>query len=290
MNLEIISKYPAAERHSTPLLFVHGMFCTASSWDKHFLGYFARHGYASHAVNLRGHGNSDGKERLRWTRIAEFVEDVEQAVGELPAPPVIIGHSMGGFITQKYLEDHDARAAVLLSSPSPSGMLPTVIRKALKHPLTLAKINLTLNLRHFIATPKLALDAFFSDELPEAQLIEYWKQMQDDSVMAFLDMIALDLPRPEKVKTPILVIGAGRDNMIAPRENEETARAYNTQPVFVPNVAHNSMLEVRWQRVADCILSWLRERGFADREMNLKSQTNPHFTTTTGDYHEERKE
>lgn len=265
MKLEIISKYPEGERRSTPLLFIHGMLCTASSWDAHFLDYFAQHGYASHALNLRGHGNSEGREKLSWTRIADFVEDVEQVVRQLPRPPVLIGHSMGGFITQKYLEEHDCPAAVLLSSPSPSGMLPTAIRKALRHPLVFAKINLTLNLQPFIATPQLAREAFYSEDLPHKELVDYWKQMQDDSYMAFLDMVALDLPKPAKVKTPLLVLGTARDNMIAPSEIEATARAFDTKAEIIPDVAHNSMLELRWQSVADRILSWLED--CSDRRM-----------------------
>jgi len=206
MRLEIISRYPVDEQRPTPLLFIHGTLHTASCWDVHFLDYFAGHGFASHAVNLRGHGKSEGGEKLRWTRIADFVEDVENAVRQLPSPPVLIGHSMGGFITQKYLEDHNAPAAVLLSSASPAGLLPTAIRTARRQPWVFAKVNLTRSLLPFIATPQLVGEAFFSKDLPEELLMEYWKQTQDDSFMAFLDMVALDLPKPEKVKTPLLVL------------------------------------------------------------------------------------
>jgi len=259
MKLEVISKYPGKNQHPTPLLFIHGTLHTAACWNVHFLDYFAQHGYAAHAVNLRGHGKSEGREKLRWTRIAEFVDDIANVVQQLPNPPILIGHSMGGFIIQKYLEDHDVPAAVLLSSPSPAGLLPTAIRTARRQPWAFTKVNLTLSLLPFIATPQLVGEAFFSSDLPDELLQEYWKQTQDDSYMAFLDMVALDLPEPEKVTTPLLVLGVGRDNMIAFREIEATARAYNTQAVIIPDVAHNSMLEQRWQSVADRILTWLNE-------------------------------
>jgi len=264
MKLEIISKYPALNQHPTHLLFIHGTLHTAACWDVHFLDFFAQHGYASHAVNLRGHGNSDGREKLRWTRIADFVEDVASTVRQLPSPPVLIGHSMGGFIIQHYLENHDAPAAVLLSSASPAGLLPTAIRTARRQPWVFAKVNLTLSLQPFIASPPLVGEAFFSKDLPNELLLEYWKQTQDDSYRAFLDMVALDLPKPEKVNTPLLVLGAGRDNMIGPREIEATARAYKTQAEIIPGVAHNSMLELRWQSVAERILAWLNERLVAN--------------------------
>ena len=269
MKLEMISKYPLKSSHPTPLLFIHGTLHTAACWDVHFLDYFAQHGYAAHAVNLRGHGNSEGRDKLRWTRIADFVEDVANAVRQLPSPPILIGHSMGGFIIQKYLEDHDAPAAVLLSSPSTAGLLSTAIRTARRQPWVFAKVNLTLSLQPFIATPQLVSEAFFSNDLPDEQLLKYWKQTQDDSFMAFLDMVALDLPKPEKVRTPLLVLGAARDNMISPREIEATARAYNTQAEIIPGVAHNSMLEQQWQAVAQRILVWLDEQEVADTSVQV---------------------
>jgi len=264
MNLEMISKYPVGEQRPTPLLFVHGTLHTAACWEVHFLDYFAQHGYVAHALNLRGHGNSEGREKLRWARIADFVEDVENTIRQLPSLPILIGHSMGGFIIQKYLEDHDVPAAVLLSSASPFGLLPTAIRTARRQPWAFAKVNLTMSLLPMIATPELVGEAFFSKDLPKELLLEYWKQTQDDSFRAFLDMVALDLPKPEKVKTPLLVLGVAQDNMIGPREIEATARAYNTHAEIIPDVAHNSMLELRWESVAEQILAWLNEQPAAN--------------------------
>jgi pimeloyl-ACP methyl ester carboxylesterase len=260
MKLEMISKYPAHQQHPTPLLFIHGTLHTAACWDVHFLEYFAGHGYASHALNLRGHGNSEGREKLRWTRIADFVEDVVDTIQQLPSPPILIGHSMGGFIIQHYLEDHVAPAAVLLSSASPAGLLPTAIRTARRQPWMFTKISLTLSLKPMLASPHLLREAFFSHDLPEELLLKYWKQTQDDSFRAFVDMVVLDLPKPAKVQTPVFVLGAGRDNMIGPSELEATARAYRTKAEIISGVAHNSMLEQNWQSVADRILLWLNER------------------------------
>src|SRR5262249_31740701 len=112
-----------------------------------------------------------------------------------------------------------------------------------------------------ISTPALAREAFFSPDLPDDLLRAYWGRMQDDSYRAYLDMVALDLPNPAKVATPMLVLGAGRDNMISPKEIEKTARAYGAESEVVPDVAHDSMLELRWQAVADRILAWLDGRA-----------------------------
>ena len=271
MKLEMISKFPAGDPHPTPLLFIHGAMHTAACWDAHFLDYFAERGYVSHALNLRGHGNSDGREHLRWTRIADFVEDLAKTVELLPSPPILIGHSMGGFIIQKYLEDHTAPGAVLLSSPSPAGLLPTALKNARRHPLLFIKVNLTLSLTPLVPTPALAREAFFSPDVPDDEMTTYWRQMQDDSYRAYLDMVALDLPRPARAngRTPMLILGAGRDSMLTPREIEVTAKAYHTQAYMIPTVAHNSMLERDWGSVADRILAWLNERQAVDASSKL---------------------
>lgn len=260
MKLHVISRHPPERERATPLLFIHGMMHGAWCWEVHFLDYFARQGFAAHAVDLRGHGRSEGRERLRWTRIADFVDDVADASRALPSPPILIGHSMGGFVIQKYLEHHDTPGAVLLSSPSPSGLWRTVLRIARRTPLAFVKVNLTLSLLPAIATPRMARASFFSADVPEEELRAYWEQMEDESYRALLDMVMLDLPRPAKVRTPMLVLGAERDNMLARHEIEATARAYQAPCEVVPGVAHDSMLELRWQGVADRILAWLRER------------------------------
>ena len=119
MRLETIKEEPANDARSTPVLFVHGMSHAAWCWVEHFLPYFAQHGYVSHALSLRGHGSSEGRKRLRWTPLAEYVSDVAQVVDQMERSPVLVGHSMGGMIVQKYLELNGVPAAVLLASAPP---------------------------------------------------------------------------------------------------------------------------------------------------------------------------
>src|SRR5574340_123070 len=106
--LEVIDKGACSESHPIPLLFVHGSWHAAWCWDEHFLDYFADRGYRALAVSLRGHGGSDSPKPLRRCSIADYVDDVAAVADSLPVRPVVIGHSMGGFITQKYLESYDA--------------------------------------------------------------------------------------------------------------------------------------------------------------------------------------
>jgi pimeloyl-ACP methyl ester carboxylesterase len=259
MRLELLTRQSAANPKPAPLLFIHGAWHGAWCWDEYFLPYFAERGYASHALSLRGHGQSEGN--LRWARIADYVADVRQVAEQLPTPPVLIGHSMGGFITQKYLEKYLAPAAVLLASIPSFGIFPLDLRLLRHIPLRFLQANLTLSGYPLIGTLELAHHSFFSAHLPAEKVRAYFDRLQDESMLAAYGATALELPRPAKVKAPLLILGAENDAIFPVSELEATARAYNTTAEIFPDMAHDMMLEPGWQKVADRILAWLNERG-----------------------------
>ena len=213
-------------------------------------------------MSLRGHGASQSPVRFRLARIADYVADVDQVVEQLPEPPVLVGHSMGGLVVQKYLEAHTVPGAVLLASVPVKGALRTTLRIALRHPLAFLKANLTWSLYPFVSQPKLVREAFFSADLSNDKLEVFFNRMQDESYLAFLDMMLFNLPHPERVQTDLLILGANDDTIFYPDEIQATAKAYQTQPVMFPDMAHDMMLERNWESVADRILSWLDEKGF----------------------------
>ncbi len=262
-QLEVITRGPqggvARAAKPTPLLFVHGAWNGAWCWDEHFLPYFADHGYVSHALSLRGHGASAG--RIWGSRIRHYVRDVAQVAASLPARPVVIGHSMGGFIVQKYLEAHDAPAGVLVASAPPTSMFPTLLRTLRAMPLVMLKSLIQFRLYPLVSTPDLARYHLFSADLAADQLARYHAQLVDESMLALLDMLGLDRVRTKRINAPLLVIGAAADTLFLQWQVERMARAYHTEAVIVPDVAHEMILEDRWQVVADRILAWLADRG-----------------------------
>lgn len=260
MRLEIISQYPHEKTHTTPLLLLHGAWHGAWCWEN-FLPYFAEQGYEVHALSLRGHGNSEGKEGIRWFSIHEYVADLAQVVDNLGTPPILIAHSMGGYVAQKYLETHTLPAGVLLASIPTSGILGFLLRKLIRHPFSTLRALLSLNTWYFVSTPALAKDAFFSDDFPDKKFLEYFPRIQNESFRLALEATFLNLPRPKKVKTPLLVLAAENDRVFSVPEQHKTARAYGTEAILYPHMAHDMMLENGWRNVADQILSWLKSRN-----------------------------
>jgi pimeloyl-ACP methyl ester carboxylesterase len=261
MKLEVVVQRPAGSCHPTPLLFVHGYWHAAWCWKEHFLPYFAQRGFTAYALSLRGHGASEGHERLRWTSVADYADDMRQAIGELSSPPVLVGHSLGGLIVQRYLESESVPAAVLMASVPPQGVLRSTLKAMLRHPLAFTKSNLTMSPIHSVGTPTLAQEAFFSSDIGQENLSKYFAQIQNDSYRAYLDMMLFSLPRPKLVKTPMLVLGAANDTFFTAKEIKATAQAYDTKAEIFPNMAHDMMLDPGWQRVADRIAGWLAEKG-----------------------------
>ena len=73
----------------------------------------------------------------------------------LPSPPVIIGHSMGGLIVQKYLERYDAPAGVLMTSIPPQGNLGNALRWIRQRPSDFAKMTITGKALPYITPPRI---------------------------------------------------------------------------------------------------------------------------------------
>ena len=259
MMLEHIIRKPEAKTCKTPVLFVHGAWHGAWCWDEHFLPYFAEQGFTVHALSFRNHGKSESKGSLRWRSGAEYVEDVAQVVKQIGTPPVVVGHSLGGYVVQKYLEEESVPAAVLLASVPPRGGLGATLRIAGRHPLAFLKTNLQLRLWPLVGTPALAHDAFFSRNMPPEQLSAYIPKIQDESYRAFLDLLVLNLPRPKRMSRPqMLVLGGADDKIFTPNEVRATARTYKADFEIFPTTAHDMMLEADWQKVADRIITWLK--------------------------------
>ena len=259
MKLEVISREPKEKRFETPLLFVHGTGHGAWCWDENFLPFFAEKGFGAHAVSLRGHGASEGGEKLKWTSVADYVADVFQAASRLPETPVVIGHSLGGLVAAKYLEKHSAPAGILFA-PSPSeGMFLSGFRIQMHNPLLMMKVALRQDYAVMFSTPELAKKFLFSADADERKIAEYTARFGKESYRAALEMI-YNLPNPRKIKTPLLVIGAENDALIAPKKIEKTARAFNADCRIFPAMAHDLMLESGWRAVADFMIDWLEKK------------------------------
>ncbi|MBI5923014.1 MAG: alpha/beta hydrolase [Betaproteobacteria bacterium] len=273
-SLEVLSKIPGGKQpvHETPLLFIHGAYTAAWCWEEHFLPWFASKGYVSHAVSLSGHGASRGRKQIDSFSINNYVDDVATVVDALPVPPVLIGHSMGGFVVQKYLErsiQESSRgaagsrpnipAAVLMCAVPPQGLMSSAFGLMFQKPGLMSELNNLMGGRR-VSVDTLR-EALFAQPLSEADLQRYLRYSQRESHRAIWDMTLFNLPHPSRIKdTPLLVLGADLDHLIPAALVSMTASTYGVQAQIFPGMGHGLMLERDWQTVAEHIRAWLDQR------------------------------
>ena len=269
MNLEILFRKAKSETPRTPILFVHGAYVGAWCWEENFLDWFAERGFPSYAVSLRGHGGSQGRGQLNDFGLADYAEDVARAAAQLPAPPVLIGHSMGALVVQKFLERRpDGRAgsngvasALVLACPVPAyGVLPTSISLAFTRPALFAGLNAVASGGR--APPEVLGEALFAALPGPEQLARCYRRMQGESRRALLDMTGWGLPSLWRTqRPPTLVIGAGKDVLVPAAQAQGTARLLNSEFRLLPELGHAVMLDAGWPAAAQAIADWLEEQG-----------------------------
>jgi pimeloyl-ACP methyl ester carboxylesterase len=247
---EVISREPDTPVEGRPpLLFVHGLGHGAWCWDEHWLPEAAAQGWSAHAVSLRGHGNSGGREDLhRWT-FRDYAHDVLQAIVDLPAPPILIGHSMGALVVQRVLERYPAApgAVMVAAAGTPVHGLSTGLRLAARKP--------GKGLR-FVAGRSIRLDAddLFSDRLDRATAERHVALQGPESRLA---QYQCALPRrPRAFAGPVLVIGGGDDRLISHAEVMATATHYRTRPHLFRGMGHDLMLDAGWRAPLQRVLDW----------------------------------
>ena len=257
MKLEVIQRDPRKQRFKTPLLFVHGTGHGAWCWDEFFLSYFAEAGFIAAAVSLRGHGGSEGRGKLKWTSISDYLEDVRSVADKLGTEPVIVGHSLGGLVAMKYLERYNAPAAVLVAPSPTEGMFRSGLKIQIRNPLLMTKVMLKQDYAVMFSTPRLAKKFLFSAEVEETRVAGYSARFGSESYLAALEMI-FNLPRPKAISAPILVVGAENDALIVAKKIKRTAQALNADCRIFSGMAHDMMLEEGWKEVADHMIDWLK--------------------------------
>ncbi|KAA5606786.1 alpha/beta hydrolase [Roseospira marina] len=252
----------ASQPARPPLVFVHGAFAGAWCWEEYFAPYFSRMGYTTVTFSLRGHGNSEGWDLLDLASLGDYVDDLTRVVAGLDQPPVLIGHSMGGMVVQKYLETRSAAAMVLMASVGPWGLLESSWHMMLSSPGLMQGISLMQMMGKPVLSADVFYDGLFSSAVPPARAARFLQLFQRESQRVILDLSLWDVPRqPPRTPLPTLVMGAGDDAFIPRSMVQRTARYLDAEHLIVPDMSHAMMLEETWRQAADPVLHWLRGQG-----------------------------
>ncbi len=258
-RLHIVSKSAkSGSGGKPPIVFVHGAWHGAWCWDAHFLDHFADQGFDCHALDLRGHGNSPATKSMRWNRIGDYVDDVLSVIDGLDHEPVLIGHSMGGFISQHCMRRSHRLAAVgLLATVPYYGAIPVSLKMAVQRPLDFAMVNLTWSLYPLVREPSKAQHMFLEKTVTETDAAGFAGQLSDESYWGYVDMLGWDLPGRYSGDLPVLVVGGEKDTLFPPSSQRATARRYNAECHVIAGAPHDLMLASQWRQAADHLIGWI---------------------------------
>jgi pimeloyl-ACP methyl ester carboxylesterase len=109
---------PSHRMGDPPVILVHGSVNSAPVWTfwQHML---ADAGWASYAIDLRGHGRSAPLDLSR-TSMQDYAADVRMLALQFKRLPVIIGWSMGGLVALMSAAEGIANACIALAPSTPA--------------------------------------------------------------------------------------------------------------------------------------------------------------------------
>lgn len=262
-HIEIVSRKTEGRTAHPPVLFVHGAWHGAWCWQTHFMDYFAQAGFDTHALDLRGHGKSAAVKAMRWNRIGDYADDVLAAIEAIGARPVVIGHSMGGLVTQHCMKRAGGKlaAAGLLATVPWHGVWSATIKVALRHPLVFAEANLRWTLYPIVREAVRARELFLEAGTPDGESRAFAAKLGDESYLGYLDMLGLDLAGRFDPGIPVMVVGGERDFLFSPASQRSTAAAFGGQCHVIAGAPHDLMLASQWRQAADLFIEWMRNLG-----------------------------
>jgi pimeloyl-ACP methyl ester carboxylesterase len=198
---------------------IHGLAASLYEWTG-LIPELASHGFAAHALDLLGHGESAKPDNPRLYHVDSIYRHFQDWLDSLSldSPPILIGHSLGGYLSLVRAIRHPeaVRCLVLIDPYFDSGQLSLPLRLASRQPALGEKV--------VRAAPQWLIQAAMSLYPVTAAYFprETRWRVADDCKRAspYFAYITYDIPDLTgsllKVNVPVLVIWGERDQSLRP--------------------------------------------------------------------------
>jgi len=260
-----------AKINSKTVVFITGAFVSHLGWSE-WQKYFERKGYTTYAPSwphkegtpqeLRAKQPNDLS--LARLTLTELVDHYANFVKALPEKPIIIGHSLGGLVTQILLNRGLAVAAAVLHSVPPQGVIPYEFSflkagwKSLGIFTSLDKTYLmSLKDWQYAFTNGMSLEdqkaSYEANTIPESKRVARG---------GLTSAARVDFKKPHN---PLLIIGGSTDNIIPATINARNFKRYTdkrsvTEFKVFEGINHFVVGLPTWQTHADYILNWIDQQ------------------------------
>ncbi|MBW1775583.1 MAG: alpha/beta hydrolase [Deltaproteobacteria bacterium] len=249
------------------IVMIHGMWGGGWYWEN-FKRYFEQKGYQCVTPILRYHDINPGEKPdpgPGTTSLLDYAQDLEEYISTLDEKPILMGHSMGGLISQILGARDLAKALILLTPASPSGI------NALKYSVIRSFFGIMTKWGFWRKPHRISYKAAVYSMLSllpeEDRKAVYERFVYESGTAAFeigfwlLDSSGASKVDETKVNCPVLVV-SGKEDKITPasvvKRVAEKYEAVSTYREF-ENHAHWVIGEPGWEAIAEFISDWLSE-------------------------------
>lgn len=265
-------------QHSKTIVLIHGLWLTALSWE-HWVTRFEAKGHRVIARSWPGmEGDIDALRRdpsgIAQLGVTEIVDHYARIIDELDQPPIIMGHSFGGLVTEMLLDRGLGAVGVAIDPAPVKGIfvLPFSTLKAafpaLKNPFSQHEaVALTPEQFHYGFTNHLSEDE--SLPLYERYAVPGPNHVLFQASLAnFNPHAATTVNFENNDRAPLLLVGGGKDHTVpasVTRANFELfgkSRAVTEYKEF-PERTHWTIAQDGWEEVADYALDWATRQADA---------------------------
>jgi pimeloyl-ACP methyl ester carboxylesterase len=249
-----------------PVVMIHGAFCGPWAMDG-LKQKFEAEGYSVAAPCLRFHDSKSAPMALGTTGLADYAADLADEIAALKAPPILVGHSMGGLLAQMLAARTEIRALVLLAPSAPWGLPPTTLFEiGAAHAMHLQPGYWN----HILEPNRDVALAHSLDRLPRNMRDDVFGRFVPESGRATFEVMnwGLDLNHASEVdadavRCPILCLTGSDDRINPPSTVARIAALYDgrAEAEVLDGMGHWLIGEPGWEKLAERALGWLKAKA-----------------------------
>ena len=265
------------------IVLIHGLWMTPRSWE-HWIDRYESSGYrvlapAYPGLEVEVEALRADPSPIEALTVPGTVEHLEGVIRELETPPIIMGHSFGGVLTQILLDHGFGAAGVAIDSVPAEGVkvvplsqikatFPVLNNPAKRH----RAVPFTAEQFHYAFTNTLS-------EEESAQVYERY-HIPTPGSWVWGAILANLMPGHQDTwvnfenndRAPLLFIAGGEDHIMPASVNKSNAKRYGKSSALTeykefPGRSHYTVGQHGWEEVADHALTWAIEHATADRSV-----------------------